>query len=192
VRTCLNRLKSTGEITDRATNKFRVITICKYGDYQDFERKGNSQTNRQTNSQPTGKQHPTNIIQQNNNITSDNNNNDSMNDLELMFEDFRKAYRGTKRGFKLEFENLKKKRPKDWREVVPKLMPALEKLIEWREGAQSAGKFVPEWAMLQTWINQSRWESEFETIKKDNDGSSNIGANNAKNGAGTPNYDEEF
>ncbi len=34
VRTCLSRLKSTGEISIKATNKYSIITICKYDEYQ--------------------------------------------------------------------------------------------------------------------------------------------------------------
>lgn len=34
VRTCLERLKSTSEITIKTTNKYTLITICKYADYQ--------------------------------------------------------------------------------------------------------------------------------------------------------------
>lgn len=34
VRTNLSRLISTGEVADKATNKYRVITICKYDTYQ--------------------------------------------------------------------------------------------------------------------------------------------------------------
>lgn len=48
VRTALNHLKSTGEITDKAYSKYRVITVVKYNDYQ--------QDNRQNNSQATGNQ----------------------------------------------------------------------------------------------------------------------------------------
>ena len=48
VRTALDHLKSTGEITDRAYSKFRVITVVKYNEYQ--------QDNRQDNSQSTGNQ----------------------------------------------------------------------------------------------------------------------------------------
>ena len=48
VRTALEHLKSTGEITDKAYNKYRVITVVKYDDYQ--------KDNRQNNSQSTGNQ----------------------------------------------------------------------------------------------------------------------------------------
>lgn len=83
--------------------------------------------------------------------------------LEVEFEKFRSAYKGQKRGFKAEFENLKKKYPNDWRNIIPLLMPALEKMEQWRAEASKRGEFVPQYAMLQTWINQSRWTSEFPT-----------------------------
>ena len=35
VRRCLECLKSTGEITDKANNRFRVITVINYDEYQD-------------------------------------------------------------------------------------------------------------------------------------------------------------
>lgn len=81
-----------------------------------------------------------------------------------MFNQFRQAYKGTKRGLKVELENFKKKYS-NWREIVPCLMPALEREIAWREQMQAAGQFVPQWAYLQTWINQARWENEFEAVQ---------------------------
>ena len=48
----LKDLKSTGEITDKIYNKFRVISITNYDKYQS--------DNRQTNRQLTGKQQATN------------------------------------------------------------------------------------------------------------------------------------
>lgn len=85
-------------------------------------------------------------------------------ELEAQFDAFRKAYKGTKRGLKVELDNFKKKND-NWREIIPTLMPALEREIAWREQMQAAGQFVPQWAHLQTWINQSRWETEFETVE---------------------------
>lgn len=115
-------------------------------------------------------------------------------ELEAMFETFRKAYKGTKRGFKVEFDNLKKKHQSDWREVIPKLMPALENMEAWRAQQQQAGKFVPPYAMLQTWLNQQRWTTEYELTSKGN-GEDNGGY--APDNSGTvngyvPNYEEEF
>lgn len=34
IRTCLNRLKTTREVTIEVTNRYSIITICKYADYQ--------------------------------------------------------------------------------------------------------------------------------------------------------------
>lgn len=39
VRTALNKLESTGEITKQSTNHFTKITVCNYEKYQDFEKK---------------------------------------------------------------------------------------------------------------------------------------------------------
>lgn len=59
VRNCLNRLKSTSEITIKPTNKYSLITIVKYDVYQGESEENNQQTNQQTNQQQTNKQ-PTN------------------------------------------------------------------------------------------------------------------------------------
>ncbi len=55
LRTCLGRLKTTGEIEEQATNKFRIITVCKYEDYQSFENCSDKQTTnkRQTTDKQT-------------------------------------------------------------------------------------------------------------------------------------------
>lgn len=84
-------------------------------------------------------------------------------ELEKQFEEFRKAYKGRKRGHKEEFENFKKKNP-DWREIVPLLMPALQRLEDYNAAAKAAGEWVPQWANLQTWINQRRWTEELPTM----------------------------
>ena len=56
LRTCLERLKQTGEIEEKTTNKFRIITICNFDSYQSIERSTDKQptNNRQTtDKQPT-------------------------------------------------------------------------------------------------------------------------------------------
>jgi biotin operon repressor len=50
VRTCLKRLEDTGEIIVKSTNKFSIITISKYEEYQSEEKMSNQQS---TNNQPT-------------------------------------------------------------------------------------------------------------------------------------------
>lgn len=66
IRTCLNKLKSTNEITSKVTNKFTVITICKYDFYQNQSDDSNQQSNQQpiqqvTNKYPTSNQQVTTI-----------------------------------------------------------------------------------------------------------------------------------
>lgn len=60
IRTCIKRLKSTGEITCKTTNKFTIITICNYDRYQSEDLIANGQNNGQTNTQTTDKQRTNN------------------------------------------------------------------------------------------------------------------------------------
>lgn len=76
VRTSLQRLKSTNEITTKVTNKYTIITICKFDNYQIIEDDANQQNNQQTNqpitnNQPTTNQHKEQELknEKNNNIS---------------------------------------------------------------------------------------------------------------------------
>jgi hypothetical protein len=55
LRTSINRLKSTGEITNKSTNKYRLITIVKYDYYQTKKekRQAERQAERQSNDNQT-------------------------------------------------------------------------------------------------------------------------------------------
>lgn len=58
IRTCLNKLKTTSEITIKATSKYSIITVCKYDTYQNKFDNNNQHINQQhtapaTNNQPT-------------------------------------------------------------------------------------------------------------------------------------------
>lgn len=63
IRTALDKLKSTNEITIKTTNKFTLITICNYVKYQCFE-SAEQQTKQQTNNNQITNEQQTN----NNNI----------------------------------------------------------------------------------------------------------------------------
>lgn len=68
IRTSLNKLKITNEITIETTNKFSIITIEKYDVYQDSQKENNQQKDQQaTNEQPTSNQQ----------LTTNNNNNNN-------------------------------------------------------------------------------------------------------------------
>ena len=86
---------------------------------------------------------------------------------ELIFDEFRKKYPGTKRGNSTEYENFCKKH-RDHCTVLSLLLPALINQSAWRVEMSGAGMFVPEWKNLQTWINQRCWEMEKPVIEKKN------------------------
>jgi biotin operon repressor len=71
IRTCIERLKSTGEITNKSTNKYRIITIVKYDEYQQDDRKSTSKLTYGS----TFNQHTTNIQ-----LTANKNDNKEKND----------------------------------------------------------------------------------------------------------------
>lgn len=88
-------------------------------------------------------------------------------EIEAQFENFRIAYPGTKRGLKTELDDFKKKH-KDWREVIPILQQALEKLIARSQASKASNTFFPDFANLSTYLNQRRWEAEFSENPSDN------------------------
>lgn len=60
VRTAIAHLKSTGEITVKNCNKFSVITVCKYGDYQDTGRKPSKE--KSSNAVPVAPKSPSGVV----------------------------------------------------------------------------------------------------------------------------------
>src|ERR1017187_1012593 len=46
IRTCLTNLKSTNEITIKATNKFSIITLCNYNEYQKNDKQNDKQNDK--------------------------------------------------------------------------------------------------------------------------------------------------
>lgn len=58
-RTALKHLISTGEITSESTSQYRIITVCKFSDYQQTPDESNKQYNSQsTNNQQTDSSEP--------------------------------------------------------------------------------------------------------------------------------------
>ena len=74
IRTALNKLKSTNEITVETTNRYMLVTIVKYSDYQNKEEENNQQNNQESNFQSTNNQpsnnHQITTNKQYNNITN--------------------------------------------------------------------------------------------------------------------------
>lgn len=80
------------------------------------------------------------------------------------FENFRKNYKGTKRGLEIEFKDFK--RHKDFSSCIDLLLPALEREEEQRQLAENSGKFFPARKHLKTWLYQRCWENEIEETKQ--------------------------
>ena len=73
LRTCIKKLKSTGEVTVKTTNKYSLVTILKYDSYQI-----NEDTNKQTNNQLTINQQSTNNqLTTNKNVKKEKNENNT-------------------------------------------------------------------------------------------------------------------
>ena len=83
----------------------------------------------------------------------------TMSEQEQMFDEFRREYRGTKRGLRTEFENFRKKH-KDWRDVLVHLLADYRRQVQVLDANKAAGAFVPQPKNLQTYINQRCWEEE--------------------------------
>lgn len=64
IRTALNHLKSTNEITIESTNKFSIVTVLNYSTYQNQEEIDNNQNNKEINKPSTNHQQTTNNVQE--------------------------------------------------------------------------------------------------------------------------------
>jgi DNA replication protein DnaD len=58
LRTCLSRLEKCRILTSQSTNRFRLITICKYSTYQSLEIDTNKPANKQATSKKQAKNNP--------------------------------------------------------------------------------------------------------------------------------------
>ena len=69
LRTSLDKLKSTGEVTIQSTNRFSIITIINYDSYQSYDNRVNKPINNPANKQLTNNQQAANKqLTTNNNI----------------------------------------------------------------------------------------------------------------------------
>lgn len=146
LRHCLKRLMESGEITLEACNKHTLITIRNYDLYQ---RREIPTKREEIPIVATINTTPTPIDYQ------------LLQDLKADFERFRKLYPGRKRGHETELKTLQKH--KDWKEVIPLLLPAVKLYAEQTKGS----KYIKN---LQTWLNNRCWETEYQqTTNLNND-----------------------
>lgn len=80
VRTCISRLKSTGEVTVKTTNKYSIVTICNYDRYQSEDLQNDGQNDGQSVTQATDKRRTSDgRLYDTLNVSNNNNNNNNNN-----------------------------------------------------------------------------------------------------------------
>lgn len=125
-RTAMTYLKSTSRITTKSTNKYTVVTIYKWNDYQEDNKQNNKPV---TNQQQTSNK-PVTTNNNDNNVKNDNNDNKvtlSINSLIPLFEEINPSY---KRLFSNTTERTSLKRLVDkygveWVEKLLKKLPEI-------------------------------------------------------------------
>ena len=53
------------------------------------------------------------------------------------------------------------KKHKDWRDFAPNLCDVLDKELGFRKAEAASGRFVAEWPNFQTWVNQRRFDRDY-------------------------------
>jgi len=142
LRTCLSKLKITQEITIKPTNKYSIITICNYEDYQSIIDEANNQTNKQlTNKQQTTNKQLTTTKK----VKKEKNDNNEKN---IPFDNFWNLYskKVNKKDSEKKWNNLK---DEDRTKIITTLPEWLKQF--------SDSQFIPH---PTTYFNQRRWEDE--------------------------------
>lgn len=152
VRTGLNKLKSTNEITINSTNRFSLITIVNWDKYQGEEGPTTSKTTSNLpNKQPTDNQQ----ITTNKNVKNVKNVKNKYIDL---FEEFWKKY--PKKVGKGKARNKYIILLKKDKAIHPVILEAIDNQIKYRAYLKGKGEFVADWKHPTTWLNQECWDDD--------------------------------
>lgn len=150
LRTSINKLKSTGEITIKATNKFSVLTVCNFDKYQAMDLC--EQPAKQPASQPTSNQQ----------VTTSKEVKKEKKEISLLskerFDLFWEKY-PRKDGKKDAFNAWEKQ--KCFNGHFEFIMEKVELFNSYCSGKEK--KFIP---LPATWINGERWNDEMESQQK--------------------------
>lgn len=142
IRTCLDRLTKTGELTSKTTNRFTIVTICNYDEYQDDDFCIVQQIDQQTTSKRPANDHKQECKE------------GKKKNISLDLDEFWKAY--PRKVSKQQAEKAWQKLNPD-SELLEKIMAALEQQKASDQWQREDGQFIP---YPSTWINQKRWEDE--------------------------------
>lgn len=150
VRTALYKLKSTSDITIKSTNKFSIITVCNYKNYQCCEIE--EQPASQPASQPTINQQSTTNKKEKNKEEKRLVQSDALNG----FEEFWKAY---PRKEKKKEAMAAWKKGKCGNGIFETVMGKLEQFKATDQWSRDGGRFIP---LPSSWINGERWNDEVQ------------------------------
>jgi len=159
IRTVLDYLVKSKNLTIKSTNKFSIITIVNWDTYQS----DGDYINQQSNMPLTNKQPATNQ-QLTTNKNDKNVKNDKNKEYSPDFLSFWNAYPKKSGSKKAAFDNWNKlngDKPK-----IETILAAIKDQIEWRENARD-GDFRPEWKDPERWIKGKMWEAELTTQEID-------------------------
>jgi hypothetical protein len=149
IRTCLTYLQNMENLTIKTTNKFSVISIVNWNEYQ------GELTNKLTNEQPTTNQQLTT----NKNDKNDKNVKKSINNPinPLSFDSFWEAYpkKQAKQDAIKAFNSIN---PDE--ELLKIMKDSIEKFKKTEYWTERDGKYIP---LPATWLNKRRWEDEVKT-----------------------------
>jgi hypothetical protein len=122
-RTAIEYLKSTNRITTKVTNKFTIITVCKYDEYQTLNKEANQQFEQPlTNNQPTSNQQVTtsNNINKFNNYNKEEYTKFSKENLSpKVYSHFDKWIKQEKNDLKRPFNSSRYKKELDYLKSIP-------------------------------------------------------------------------
>lgn len=147
VRTALNKLKSTGEITYKSTSLNSIITINNWDEYQENNKQNNKQI---TNEQQTN----------NKRITTNKNDKNDKNNICAFFSEFYMAYplKKSKQAAERAFNAAIKK------VSFEKIMQGLKAYKEDIKKKQTQNQYIKYPA---TWLNQECWDDDYTTTNKE-------------------------
>jgi len=145
VRTCLDKLKSTNEITITSTNRYSMLTLNNWDKYQ--------LNNQQDNQQVTSKQ-PTDNQQ----VTTNKNvkNEEECKEVSSSFEDFWKIYPKQRAGSRGKSETAYNKAIEDGRTTEEHLLRVVKLYADSEEVAIGRAKGCV------AWFNDDRFNSEYK------------------------------
>jgi hypothetical protein len=153
IRTCMEFLKKSGNMTIKTTNKFSIISIVNWNIYQDPNIKSDHQSDQQATSKRPASDHIQERIKKDKEIKHTCSSVLSP-DLQKSFSLFWSAY--PKHQAKLNAE-------KSWLKLSPenglveKICECIERYKKTHDWIKDNGQFIP---MPATWLNQRRWEDE--------------------------------